>query len=78
MFHRLKLLPLLVLLSLGSLAQPAVSQVAVTRTLSLEPEQLQKRGQGLLNEAQYFARFQQFETALAKSKTCHPARPGGT
>jgi tetratricopeptide (TPR) repeat protein len=66
--HRLNLLPLLVLLSLGSLAQPAVSQVAATRTLSLEPEQLQNKGLALVKEAQYFTRFQQFEVALAKVK----------
>ena len=68
MLHRRNLLPLLVLLSLGSLAQPAVSQVAATRTLSLEPEQLQNKGLALVKEAQYFTRFQQFEVALAKAK----------
>lgn len=68
MVYRSPLIPLLVLLSLGTIAAPAMGQAMVPRTVEVDAAQLEQRGQILLKEAFHLAQFQQLDAALGRAK----------
>ncbi len=70
----------MVCLAAGSAVPPAVSQVLVPRTLTVESAELEKTGQDLLKEAVYLTQFQQFASALSRaqlSTQLNPKSPDG-
>nr|WP_238718438.1 tetratricopeptide repeat protein [Petrachloros mirabilis] len=62
------LVPLMVLLSVGSISAPAFGQALVPRTLEIETRQLDRTGMILLREAVQLAQFQQFDAALSRAQ----------
>lgn len=59
---------LLVALGLSGIAKPAFGQAFLPHTLKLDPEQLEEIGVSLIQEADQWARFQQFDQALPRAR----------
>jgi tetratricopeptide (TPR) repeat protein len=59
---------LLVTLGLSGMAKPAFGQAFLPHTLKLDPEQLEEIGVSLIQEADQWARFQQFDQALPRAR----------
>lgn len=60
--------PLLVLLGLWGVAQPATAQALIPHILQLDSAKLEQQGLGLAQEAAQLAQFQQYELALSRAQ----------
>jgi tetratricopeptide (TPR) repeat protein len=65
----------LIALSSGSFAQPALSQALVPHTIRLDPEKMERQGIGLAQEAAQLAQFQQYELALPRAQLATQLAP---
>lgn len=59
---------LLLALGLSAMAKPAFGQAFLPHTLELDAEQLEEIGVSLIQEADQWARFQQFDQALPRAR----------
>lgn len=75
MLQRSTLLSLFLAVGLGAVAQPALGQAVVPRTLKLDSKELEKTGLVLFKEAVYLSQFQQIEPALARVKLATQLAP---
>lgn len=50
------------------MVSPAISQVVVPRSITVDAQALEKTGQDLLKEAVYLTQFQQFSSALSRAQ----------
>ncbi len=76
MVYRSTVISLLVLLGLGGIVPPVMSQALVPRTIELDSAQIEQRGLLLLKEAFQLAQFQQLDAALARAKLATQLVPG--
>jgi tetratricopeptide (TPR) repeat protein len=66
--QRSLILPFFLMLGLWGIAQPVRSQALIPHTLQLDPKQLEEIGTSLIQEADRWTRFQEYQQALPHAK----------
>lgn len=71
----IRLIFIMAVCSLGSMAKPALAQALIPHTLQLDQQKLERQGLSLAQEAAQLAQFQQFELALPRARLASQLAP---